>query len=83
MAVERGALTSNCSEALAAQRIVNQADDLCAAVLERDGDVKLWLAVGEIDRAVERIDDPAVFTLRNFNFRFFFGQDRMAGKVSL
>jgi hypothetical protein len=39
--------------------------------------------VREIRRAVERIDDPAVFSSCAGGFRFFLRQDRMPGKLAL
>ncbi len=82
-AVERCALSSNRSETLAPHRIVDQTDDDLLAKFERDRNRDLRIAVREISRAVERIDDPAVFSSRAGDFRFFLRQDRMLGKLAL
>ena len=58
--IQRRALSFDRSEALAPQRIVDQSDNDLAAELDGDRNRDLRVAVREIRRAVERVDDPAV-----------------------
>jgi hypothetical protein len=51
--------------------------------LQRDGDAKLRIAVGEIGGAVQWINDPEITALRTSPVGFFFRQDPMIREISL
>src|SRR5580704_5887399 len=78
--VQVGALPFHRSEKLLRDRLVDDPDDELAGLLKPDGDCEAWIAVGEIRRAVERIDKPAEARL-GFLAASLFGYDRVLWKV--
>ena len=60
--VKRCAVIFERAEALASQRIIDQAENHFISTLKGDGDTEMRVAMGEVSRAVERVNDPAVGT---------------------
>src|SRR5207237_6918775 len=76
--VEKRALASLGYEKLVGYRIVNESGDEIALPLERNGDCEMRYAVQEIQRAVERIDDPAVRPVAPFAAAAFLPEKTVA-----
>ena len=58
-AVQGAAAAALGTEGLVTQRVVDHADEAAVGVLERDAHAPGGEAVEVVDRAVERVDDPA------------------------
>src|SRR5439155_17652517 len=82
-AVECASLAFDGPKALSSHGIINQSQNDFAVVLQGDRNAELRIAVGEVRRAVQWIDDPAVIALGADEVRFLFRQYRMIRKVSL
>src|SRR5262249_18518839 len=76
---EEGALAALGGEHLVIDGIVDDAGDDGAFALEPDRDRKVGNSVQKIQRAVERIDDPAVSLVAAFARAAFLAQKTVAG----
>src|ERR1700730_995980 len=77
--IEKGAFAPLGREQVVAHRIIDDARNDSALPLERDRDRKMRDAVKKIQRAVERIDDPAVGLVGAFMQPAFLSQEAVAG----
>src|SRR5499426_4543947 len=77
--VEEGALAALGGEQLVIDGIVDDAGDDGAFALEPDRDRKVGNSVQKVQRAVERIDDPAVSLIAAFARAAFLAQKTVAG----
>src|SRR4029450_7713035 len=78
LVVEEGALAALGGEKLVGDRIVDEPRDHRAFPLEPDRDRKVRNAVEEVQRAVERIDDPAVGLVAAFARAAFLAEKAVA-----
>ena len=81
--VERGALAFYRAKTFPSQRIVHQAESHFAIALQSDGNAKLRIAMSEVGRSIQWIDDPTVLALRALVIGFFLRQNRMVGEIAL
>jgi hypothetical protein len=77
--IEKGAFAPLGREQVVAHRIIDDARNDRALPIERDRDRKMRDAVKKIQRAVERIDDPAVGLVGAFMQPAFLSQEAVAG----
>jgi hypothetical protein len=67
-------------ETFVEQRVVDDGDDAQVAALDPDRHAEAGKAVGEVRRAVERVDDPAELGARRGADAAFLGEDGVARK---